>query len=1080
MERIQRTTLSYQAGTSDKIYEVDLCKTPNNEYLVNFRYGRRGNRLREGTKTKQPVSLTQAESIFNKLVNEKIKSGYQDISEADQIPSQVSSSRPNSRQEAIIKRIQEWDNSKSNWPLDRAIWRAGELKIQEVIPLLIPHLGSGNPLRDYCIIWTIGKCGDSQYRPLIREIYDNTTAPDYIRRLAFEVLLSLSNEAEKETLRQEKIADLPAELQEAIQNQDINSLAQAVENTIQTNLAELNSKDVFRTILDYVDLEQIPQKLRQLFEAELRQSSRLLKDYPSLPSTLFSIALGNYLASPDYTNPLVIIEIFYQINHSITRPILLDILKRIPLTTGYFKQVRHIFKIAEYRRDTEVLSLLSYRFETTKANHTYPRQFSKKARNYLLRRIWRTLRKLGEEGSSNYVKMAVEILLKYSDSDAKPISHKTYYRYDGKNRTTLCFHSYWDKFANYFVFNHILYENSPRYELKAGTIAWRCQKDYLPGNPAPTVREEAFPKLWEEQPEALLTLLLESDCYPVHEFAAKVLRFCQYFWQEIEIEKILKLLNKPYDITVEVAFEIAREQYNPNKPNIDLGIALANCSFEPARQQTHAWIEAQKRVFLQNSSAVTALITSPYSDTRLFTRRLLSTNSINDKTAKVILGRVIANLLTLTPEEIPDRLEGNQILEIGGTLLICFPSQLRTISFAVILDLLKSPLAEVQEIGARILLHHETPAENLPLDLIESLIASPSESIRNIGVNIFGQLPEKRLLQEYDLIVAIASHSLPDLRQSIRPIIQKLASHSPEFSQQIAEELINFLLLREKHEGIHQDLMTILKEDVTEWQETISKDTTMRLIRSKSSATQELGGLILQAKYTAWLSEFSILELVKLANSEILIIRQVAWAMFETKLADIRGNSTDKLAAVRILESKWEDTRNFAWTFFNQNFTDEDWTLEVMITICDSIKEDVRQFGRDLVIRYFEQDYGDEYLQKFSQHPSADMQLFATNYLETFAADNCDRLRSLTPYFITILSAVNRGRVAKDRVFTFLEKEALKSEEAAQIVAEILTRQSATIAIGDKATALQIMLKIHQTYPSISLPIQLKPILQTR
>lgn len=64
--------------------------------------------------------------------------------------------------------------------------------------------------------------------------------------------------------------------------------------------------------------------------------------------------------------------------------------------------------------------------------------------------------------------------------------------------------------------------------------------------------------------------------------------------------------------------------------------------------------------------------------------------------------------------------------------------------------------------------------------------------------------------------------------------------------------------------------------------------------------------------------------------------------------------------------------------------------------------------------------------------------------------------------------------------FYFLETEAQKSKPAAQIVAEILTRQSATVAIGDKASALQIMLKIHRLYPQIPLPISIKPVVEVR
>ena len=64
----------------------------------------------------------------------------------------------------------------------------------------------------------------------------------------------------------------------------------------------------------------------------------------------------------------------------------------------------------------------------------------------------------------------------------------------------------------------------------------------------------------------------------------------------------------------------------------------------------------------------------------------------------------------------------------------------------------------------------------------------------------------------------------------------------------------------------------------------------------------------------------------------------------------------------------------------------------------------------------------------------------------------------------------------KQRVFDFLEAEASKGEESARVIAEVLGRQSATIAIGDKAKAIQIMLKIHKAYPQIPVPIQVKPV----
>jgi hypothetical protein len=463
------------------------------------------------------------------------------------------------------------------------------------------------------------------------------------------------------------------------------------------------------------------------------------------------------------------------------------------------------------------------------------------------------------------------------------------------------------------------------------------------------------------------------------------------------------------------------------------------------------------------------LVISSQQDTRTFAKRLLSASILDENTTRVLIGQIIANLLVFTSEK------GQPAREIGDILLESFTPQLRSLGFSVILDLLSHPLPEVKEIGARILLNHQTPAAELPPNLIESLIASPYESIRGIGVRIFGQLPDERLMSDRVLIIAMAMNAISDLRSAIRPVIRRLANNYPDFGREIAIELIDLLTTPEQQEGIHQDLVNLLKKDIPGWMSVLTKEKTTELLRAKSTIVQELAGLILQENHFRFLDDFATHEIVKLASHEILAVREAARTMFARRLETIRGNLEEMLSAVRLLESKWQDSKQFAIQTFN-NLPSQEWTPELIVYVCDSVYEDVRNFGRDLVIKHFNENYGQEYLLKFSEHPASDMQIFATNYLENYAKDNCDRLLELTPYFITVLSRVNKGRIAKQRIFTFLDSEAQKSEPAAKIVAEILTRQSLTMAIADKANAIQIMLKIKKKYPHISTPIQIIPV----
>jgi predicted DNA-binding WGR domain protein len=1047
MKLIKRKTLHYQKDASDKVYEVDLCEVAEDKYLVNFRYGRRGANLKEGTKTTQPVALTKAEQVFDKLVAEKTRKGYVDVSAASSVttPTQPSATNNDPRIQAILNRLA--DNQPSSWKLERAIWKAGELKIKEATPLLINLLGTGEDLRDYCIAWALGWCNEnSNYQNAVdalTNLYQSNETSEFVSSIAFEAVLKICDEQKKAELQAETIDYLPSHFQDL-----------------------------------------------------LKQSS----------SDDFTTELNAYLADCDYQD-FEILETIYEIDNEIVRPGLIEIISTAPFKPNYFQRLRHIFKIAEYRHDEEVFGILAYRFEKEQENFRsdgyravnlengerlvtrkwtrYNRQtrryeskvnevidelqkptsriaYSNKTREYLRHRVWKTLEKLGEESNLDYVKMAVGVLLQYSDADGIK-------NYDP------------NAFANYLTLNHILYENSPRYRLY-DRKRWIPKQGYIPGDAEPKVREEAFPQLWEQQPEALLKLLVESECNPVHNFAVKALRTCNKFLASINIDTIIQLVNKPYEVTAQLGFELALLNYESSNPNKTLILALANCLSQRARKQAYKWIEEKQDYFLEDSSFVTALVISNQSDTRQFAKRFLSNAIIQDSNAQIIIGKIIVELLALIPPNPP--LESGEmeelIKEVSEILLLTFPSQLRILNLDVINDLLTHPIVEIQQLGARILLNHEISAKDLPAHIIESLLASENESLRILGIRLFGQLPDDKLIgEEKELIVAIAINHNAEIRNAIKPVINRLAAAYPSFTVDIASDFLEILLTKEKHEGVHSFLVTLLK-DLPPWMTSISKETTMMLLRAKSSPAQELGGLLLSANYQTWIEEFTTSEIVKLGNHEVAAIRKAAHQMLSQISNRLRADSQKMVAAVRMLEAKWQDSRDFAFNLFTTEFGENEFTPEVLVSICDSVREEARRLARDLLTRNFQSIDGEEYLLKFSEHPSADMQLFATNYLENYAKDDIEKLQQLAPFFISILSRVNRGSVAKKRTFAFLEAEAQKSEKAAKIVAEIMTRQSVTMAVADKSSAIQIMLKIYKQYPHLALPIEVKPVVEVR
>jgi len=81
-------SLAFCEGNSDKVYKVAIEKI-SGEYVVNFAFGRRGATLQTGSKTTQPVSLEDAQKIYDKLVLSKTAKGYKVVGGAEGLGTSV-------------------------------------------------------------------------------------------------------------------------------------------------------------------------------------------------------------------------------------------------------------------------------------------------------------------------------------------------------------------------------------------------------------------------------------------------------------------------------------------------------------------------------------------------------------------------------------------------------------------------------------------------------------------------------------------------------------------------------------------------------------------------------------------------------------------------------------------------------------------------------------------------------------------------------------------------------------------------------------------------------------------------------
>jgi predicted DNA-binding WGR domain protein len=1021
MKLIKQAILSFRQGKSDKVYEVVLCQVGEGQYVVNFRYGRRGSALREGTRTVAPVPLARAERVFAQLVASKTQKGYVDQAYGSPPAGAIATGRPgragaaglavqDRREQALIERLREGERpARGRMALDRAIWRAGELGIAGAVPLLIALWQGARPdqrIRRYSIAWALGRCGADpvvagQAILLLEQICDSGGEAEHIRRIAIEGLRRLYGDEQRAALVQGYIDCMPGGLRELCRTGPAEDLAR---------------------------------ELQALLDS-------------------------------DHEAAFLALWRAYLIDNEHARAALLELLGRMPLTRGYFACLRQIFKAAEFRRDGEVFGLLAHRFEKTRGKSlpAYSRPepgepYHEPTRQYMRRRVWRTLRRLGQDRSPDFIKMAVGVLLPFTDADATPVMTRRYYRW----RAPDAIHT-WDTFAGYWAFNHLLYGNSPRYYPDANARAWRCRSTPAPGDtapvpPAPDAREESFPELWEKTPQGLLHLCDESRCERVHEFAVKALRACPDFLARLDTGVAAMLLSRPYDVTAALGLDLAKQLYRgtlDRDQRRELVIALLECRLTVARAQARAWIDARRAELVVDTQLMATAAASAYADNREYARMVLRTAALGDDATRVLIGRLVAAIKALDADH------EQRIADIGTTLIECYHRQMADLGIAVIRDLLDHPAAAAQELAGRLLLGHADLARAVPDSMLYALLDSPHESVRGMGAELLGRLSDADLAGHKDLLILLSVHEHADLREGVRPVIRRLAAARADFAAAMTLAFTTELM-RKHPRGVHSHLLQVLEDDLRLYLDRVSRQRVWQLLHHKHPHAQELGGLLLGNLDAG---ELSVAELVKLSSHEILAVRRGAWAMCE-KAVDRLERAMP--AAVRLLDARWEDSRQFAFALFRARISRDALTPDILVAICDSVRPDVQQFGRELITRYFRAEDGETYLLRLGEHPSEALQLFASSYLETYAAGHPDRIRALEPYFMTVLSRINKGRVTRQRCIAFLHAQALCSRDIAEVAARVFSRQSATMATGDREAMIKAMVDIERAHPDLS------------
>ena len=928
------------------------------------------------------------------------------------------------RLQNLLTKLNSFANGKpiNNWNPSRFIYRVGQFNLKAGLPYLIQIARNEKQLLEeetfrYSLIFALGRCGDATILPLLDTI-TKTDEVDYIQRLTLDVYLKLATTDAKAIFTKELENSLPQEVK---------------------NILEINS------------LKPNEEVIASFFKAN--SSTNLIPFY------------AVYLLSKSLPK---------------IRQFFLKSLRTVPLKYPYFKTIRSIFKSAEFGGDYEVLGLLAYRLETVGAAYTtkYRWEWNDKVRNYsritvrppevafsnqtkiyFQKRVNRILRLLGERKTKAYCEYAASILQYFpNELTESDLERRGRYVYDN-NR-----HRYVS--VNYQTFKTVCFPfltiNDNKEVIK---IQWKNSKYQLEERLYQNrIQNKIIPHidLWLANPKITAQLLLNCQSEKVAQFALNTLEGHEQEYHIITRAILLQLLVHPLGTVTNYALKQISRFFNATKPDWEFVEVMLNSPNEMVRATILKIIQVHEAHYFNQNKLVELTALSLRKTIGQWFRDNAAKFTINKREKSRVFKQLLDTITILTKEESAYILYQNSIAYFFENLKIIDPPKVAIF--------LRNDLENVQLFGGSVLLAQINQIESIPEALIQKMMEADFVSVRKQGMELFGAMPVETLLKKKDVLISMAISEDVEIREAVRPIIAKSAKEKKSWAAQLVTFFVPILLQKETYEGLHGDILTLLIDDLGEALPNLSNQKIWKLIQSNYREANLLGMELLQ--YLDYKKE-ALADIISLANHEMPTIRQYCFDYFNQNIGRVRYESAE---ALRLLDTKWEDSRQFGFAFFDQHYKAGDWTPELLVSTCDSTRPDVQEFGKKMMVKFFDEGKGETYLLQLSQHPNVSLQLFATNYLEDFATGKVANFVQLKPYFKTVLCGLYKGGATKKRIFEFLQNESIKDIVIAEHTIEILNEVALTISIRDKAKCIQVLHAIKRAYPELESVLEIEKV----
>ncbi|WP_298547388.1 WGR domain-containing protein [uncultured Aquimarina sp.] len=1026
MKLLKSKSLFFKDAKSDKVYEVDLCEVDAELYVVNFRYGRRGSSLREGTKTVFPVSYEEATVVFDKLVKSKESKGYAEEGKEGAVRRQDIKQDDNvniARNEVILKYLKDatLGNYTRDWKVSRIIWRAGVLGLKEALQYTSHFISSQDEFEQYAAIWALAKLEDTSFVDAVSDVFNQKGFTDKVGRIAVSYVLKGTT---KEDQHQKAIVDLAK--------------------------------------------KELPVQLINTLENKQELSNEL----------------AVYFLQEKIQNPLCLYYL-YIISHQDPelRKILHTFINRLPIKIDTFKSIRYIFKSAEVTNDVTFYALLSKRISISKPGYngygTYDKNwnwisadeekkkanpriaFSGKTKEYFGNAAYKTTYFLGQSNTNNYVDLAVALLCSLDDAaDNKKEETQYLYTYNNDTGRYENVQQQYPKYCDFPAVMYILHGNSERF--RRSRKKWYYTGEMMSTSQLP--REEALPEVWNSKPQEVLYILAHAKSNEAISFSLRIIQDKPNFLDVIE-PAIFKKLITHYDArVVDIVLEVLERQYESIQPEQNIILSLLKSNSTRATTLGLQWLQKYEKDYFSSSDFPVALI-------------LIGKPKILNYLSELYKTKVVYNLPLHIDQlallfDVPNQFQYEFLLQVNELISDTqFGVLLKKVSKEKILQLAESTAVTNKLFAATLSKVNTIPSYDLVKEFLGDYLDADEELLRKTGVALLADFPDQYLLENHQVIKEYCFSPYTEVREAIQPAVGRLIGLDTGFKKGLLRKLLQILVEQESYEGIHKSshelLIRFYGKDLNE----VSEEGIITLILSKYEFAQKLGTPLFQKKVQ--LQELTMSQLVSLATSDVRVIRDTLEIYFKSNPSRINYELEE---ALRIFNTNWKDARVWAFAYFEKHIKPENWTVDTLLYVCDHTKNDVESFGRKIITTHFRAEDGLQLLLKLQEHPTKTMQFFTTNYLDTYAKDAPEVILKLEAFFKTVLFNINTNNAAKTRVYAFLEKEAIKNEMIARMTIRILNSIIATKTIKDKSKCIDIMLAIHEVYPSLETPLIIKTV----